>query len=138
MSTPLSWLSPSLSLDSRHSSPPSPCNEAKLGVQACLRLGLARLGGGRASRPAKRCRLLGLPLQGVFHRCLFDRLPPNGFSFRCGHFYLEAIRFCAIFFHPPAPLFSFFFFVHTEFLSISALCYLLFPPYARSLHTRLY
>ena len=39
-------MSPSLSLDSRRSSPPSPCNEAKLEVQASLRLGLARLGEG--------------------------------------------------------------------------------------------
>ena len=137
MSTPLLWLSPSLSLDSRHSSPPSPCNEAKLGVQACLMLGLARLGGGRASRPTKRCRLRGLPLQGVFSSLSSIGFRPNGFSFRCGHSYSEAIRSCAIFSHPPAPLFFFFLFCTYRISSISGLCYLLFPPCARSLHTRL-
>ena len=55
--SPALWLSPSLFLDSRHSSPPSPCNEAKLWVQACLRLGLARLGEGRGprDRPSAAC-----------------------------------------------------------------------------------
>ena len=132
-----SWMSPSLSLDSRRSSPPSPCNEAKLEVQASLRLGLARLGEGGASTPIERCLLLGLPYQGVFHRCHFDRLPPNGSSFRWGYFSSEAIRSRAIFSHPPAPLFFFFLFCTYEFLSITALSYLLFPPYTRSLHCRL-
>ena len=55
--SPALWLSPSLFLDSRHSSPPSPCNEANLWVQACLRLGLARLGEGRGAqdRPSAAC-----------------------------------------------------------------------------------
>ena len=135
--SPALWLSPSLFLDSRHSSPPSPCNEAKLWVQACLRLGLARLGEGRGprDRPSAACCSV-CPIREFFIVATSNGFRPTDLHSVVANFIRKLFALAR--FSPTHPLLSFSFsFLYIRIFEYYCFSCLLFPPYTRSLHCRL-